>query len=228
MITEQLLCYVSDVPRPRIYDRDVVLDAAESLAVETGPAGVTTRAVAATAGVSNGAIYHSFRSRSELVAQTWLRAARGFTDVQAELVDEALAAPDADPVDAVVAAADAPAVFHARHPQSARLLRRVDKDQLLGIDVSDETAAELAALDEALTGLLIRLSTHVWGRRDAAAVDTITLCIVDLPTAFLLSRNRIDVPWARARLASAVRAVLEGTPPTRSTTRSTTKSSTEE
>ena len=207
------------MPRPRLYDRDLVLDAAESLAIEAGPAGVTTRAVATTAGVSNGAIYHSFRSRSDLLAQTWLRAARGFLDVQDELVENALARalthPKADPIDAVVAAADAPAVFHLRHPQSSRLLARVDRAQLLGADVPATVAAELAELDHALIGLLIRLAQNLWGRRDAAAVDAITLCIVDLPTAFLLSRNRIDSVWARSRLESAVRSALADGPPDR-------------
>ena len=207
------------MPRPRLYDRDLVLDAAEALAIEAGPAGVTTRAVATTAGVSNGAIYHSFRSRGDLLAQTWLRAARGFLDVQGELVDlalaQALTRPDADPIDAVVAAADAPAVFHGRHPQWSRLLVRVDRPQLLGGDVPAIVAAELAELDRALVGLLIRLAQNLWGRRDAAAVDAITLCIVDLPTAFLLSRNRIDSAWARSRLESAVRSALADGPPDR-------------
>jgi AcrR family transcriptional regulator len=192
----------------------VVLDAAEALAVQAGPAGVTTRAVAAASGVSNGAIYHSFRSRGELVAQTWLRAARGFLDVQAELVEAALADPHADAVHAVIAAADAPAVFHRRHPQSSRLLSRVDRNQLLGADLSAEAATELAELDRALIGLLVRLAQHLWHRRDAAAVDLITLCIVDLPTAFLLSCNRINSDWARPRLAAAVRAALADGPPT--------------
>ena len=207
------------MPRPRIHDRDTVLDAAESLAVQTGPAGVTTRAVAAAAGVSNGAIYHSFRSRGDLVAQTWLRAARGFLDVQNDLVESALDERAADPVEAVVAAADAPAVFFNLHPQSSRLLLRVNREQLLGEDLPEDVAAALAALDRELIGLMMRLSLHLWDRRDAAAVDAITLCIVDLPTAILLSRNRIADVWARERLRSAVRVVLaDGPPPSTSKT----------
>jgi len=205
------------MPRPRIHDRDTVLDAAEALAVRIGPAGVTTRAVATAAGLSNGAIYHSFRSRRELLAQTWLRAARTFLDVQRDLVDSALADTAADPAAAVVAAAEAPAVFFGRHPQSSRLLLLLDRDQLLGDDLPEDVAADLAALDRALIGLMIRLSTHLWNRRDARAVDAITLCIVDLPTAILLSRNRIDDPWARDRLTSAVRAVLADGPPSPTT-----------
>jgi AcrR family transcriptional regulator len=203
------------VPRPRIHDRDTILDAAQSLAVATGPAGVTTRAVAEAAGVSNGAIYHSFRSRSDLVAQTWLRAARAVLDVQRHLVDAALADPSADPIDAVVAAAAAPAVFHDHHPQSSRLLLQVNRTQLLGDDLPEDVTADLAAVDRALVGLMMRLSERLWGRRDATAVDAITMCIVDLPTAITLSRKRIGSAWARDRLAAAVRAVLAEDPPPR-------------
>jgi AcrR family transcriptional regulator len=203
------------VPRPRVHDLDAVLDAAESLAVEAGPAGVTTRSVAAAAGVSNGAIYHNFGSRTELVARTWLRAARRFLDVQTELVDAALAGAAADPVDAV-AAAQAPAVFYERQRQSAQLVWRVQRDQLLGPDLPASLAAELKDLDRQLTDLMVRLSSHLWDRRDGAAVDAITVCIVDLPTAIILSRNRISNSWARDRLTAAVRAVLAAEPtPTR-------------
>ncbi len=202
------------MPRPRVYDLDAVLDAAESLAVEAGPAGVTTRSVAAAAGISNGAIYHNFGSRTELVARTWLRAARRFLDVQTELVDAALARVAADPVDAVVAAAQAPAVFYERQPQSAQLVWRVQRDQLLGPDLPASLAAELNDLDRRLIELMVRLSSHLWGRRDGAAVDAITVCIVDLPTAIILSRNRISNSWARGRLSAAVRAVLADEPTT--------------
>lgn len=191
-----------------------MLDAAESLAVEAGPAGVTTRSVAAAAGISNGAIYHNFGSRTELVARTWLRAARRFLDVQTELVDAALACAAADPVDAVVAAAQAPAVFYERQPQSAQLVWRVQRDQLLGPDLPASLAAELNDLDRRLIELMVRLSSHLWGRRDGAAVDAITVCIVDLPTAIILSRNRISNSWARDRLSAAVRAVLADEPTT--------------
>jgi hypothetical protein len=82
------------------------------------------------------------------------------------------------------------------------LLLRVNRDQLLGEDLADDVAADLAALDRALIGLMMRLSLHLWDRKDAAAVDAITLCIVDLPAAILLSRNRIGDPWARNNLKS--------------------------
>ncbi|MFZ1165505.1 MAG: TetR/AcrR family transcriptional regulator, partial [Mycobacterium sp.] len=40
------------MPRPRVYDPDRVLDAVETLAVASGPAAVTIRAISATVGLS--------------------------------------------------------------------------------------------------------------------------------------------------------------------------------
>lgn len=200
------------MPRPRVYDLDSVLDAAEALASGAGPAAVTTRSVAAEAGVSNGAIYHNFGSRSELLARTWLRAARRFLSVQTELVDEVLADPAVDPREAVVAAADAPVVFSQRWPRSGPLLLQIPRDQLLDADLPEPVAAELVALDHLLIALMKRLSMQLWDRRDRAAIDAITICIVDLPTSIILSRNRIADVWARARLKAAVRAVLAEEP----------------
>jgi len=198
------------VPRPRVHDLDLVLDSAESLAAADGPAAVTTRAVATASGVSNGAIYHNFGSRAELVARTWLRAAHRFLDVQTELVDAASAE---DPVEAVVAAAAAPIEFARRWPASAELLLRVRRDHLLD-EVPASVAADLDACQRALIDLMQRLAMRLWNRQDRVAVDAITVCIVDLPTSIILSRNRITNTWVHARLKAAVRAVLAEQPPT--------------
>src|SRR5271156_2609962 len=98
------------MPRPRVYEPDRVLDAVESLAVASGPAAVTIRAISAAVGVSNGALYHTFGSRSGLMGRAWLRAGPRFLPAQNALVDQALseAGPQAA-VAAVVAAADVPA-----------------------------------------------------------------------------------------------------------------------
>lgn len=195
------------MPRPRVYDTDRVLDAVESLAVSSGPAAVTIRAISAAAGLSNGALYHTFGSRAGLIGRAWLRAGRRFLNVQTSLVDRASG------TDAVVAAADAPAVFAERYPDSSLLLLTVQREQLLQPDLPGEVATELTDLDTALVELMIRLAKHVWNRKDAAAVDTITTCIVDLPTAILLRRNRLGSTTAREQLRAAVTAVLDIGPP---------------
>ncbi|MEO6795181.1 MAG: TetR family transcriptional regulator [Mycobacterium sp.] len=196
------------MPRPRVHDPDRALDAVESLAARSGPAAVTIRAVGEATGASNGAIYHGFGSRAGLLAAAWLRAARRFLAVQRELVDGARGPGEAAvTVEAVVAAADAPVVFAERHPEASKLLFAIRRDELLD-DVPAELADQLRHTDAELTGLLVRLAGELWDRRDAAAVDTITTCVVDLPTAIVLSRNRLGSNTARAQLHAAVRAVL--------------------
>jgi AcrR family transcriptional regulator len=202
------------MPRPRVYEPDRVLDAVESLAVASGPAAVTIRAISAAVGVSNGALYHTFGSRSGLMGRAWLRAGRRFLAVQNDLVDKALSTTGLQaPVAAVVAAADAPAVFAEQHPDSSKVLLTVSREELLDSDLPDDVAIELRDLDRLLVGLLIRLAVNLWGRKDARAVDTITTCIVDLPTAILLRRDRLANPTAREHLRASVRAVLDVGPP---------------
>jgi AcrR family transcriptional regulator len=179
-----------------------MLDAAESLAAEAGMSAVTIRAVAAAAGVSNGALYHTFASRAELLARTWLRAARRFLATQRALVDGPL-----NPRDAVIAAAQAPAVFAGQYPQSALLAVR--REELIDDSVRRDVASEVAAAQGELVELMVGLASAMWDRKDAAAVDVITTCIVDLPASILLQRNRIHNPSAVEHLRAAVRAVLD-------------------
>lgn len=191
------------MPRPRVYDPEQVLDAVESLAARSGPAAVTIRAIGEATGASNGAVYHGFGSRAGLVAAAWLRAARRFLAVQGERV-----AAVSDPLEAVVAAADAPVAFAERHPDACKLLFAIQRAELPDDDLSPQLAEQLRGADAELIGLLIGLADALWERRDAAAVDTITTCVVDLPTAIVLSRNRLGSATARAQLHAAVRAVL--------------------
>jgi AcrR family transcriptional regulator len=199
------------MPRPRVYEPDRVLDAVESLTVASGPAAVTIRAVSAAVGVSNGALYHTFESRSGLMGRAWIRAARRFFTMQHDLVGQALA--DGDPQAAVVAAADAPVVFADRYPDSSKLLWLVSREELLDSDLPDDVAAELHDLHRSLIDLMIRLADKMWDRRDARAVDTITTCIVDLPTSIVLRRDRLTNPTAREHVRASVRAVLDVGPP---------------
>lgn len=191
------------MPRPRVYDLDAVLDAAEALAVRSGPTSVTIRAISAAVGLSNGALYHSFGSRAGLLGQVWLRAGRRFLTLQRGLVEAARCG-----ADAIVAAAYAPVVFAERHPDSARLLLQIRRDQVLGDDLPTELTAQAQELEKQLVDLMIDLAMATWDRRDRAAVDAVTTCIVDLPTAILLHRKRLADPTARAHLNAAVAAVL--------------------
>ena len=164
---------------------------------------MTIRAISDAVGLSNGALYHSFGSRAGLLGQVWLRAGRRFLALQRELVEAAQQG-----AGGIAAAAYAPVIFAERHPASARLLLQVRREQVLGDDLPTELAEQARELQKQLVDLMIGLAVAAWDRRDRAAVDTVTTCIVDLPTAILLHRNRLEDPTARDHLNAAVTAVL--------------------
>ncbi|MET9028901.1 helix-turn-helix domain-containing protein [Nocardia sp. NPDC004168] len=195
------------MPRPRVHALDQLMDAAERLAVDSGPAAVTVRALSEAASVSNGAIYHAFGSRAGLMGRVWLRAAQRFLTLQREAADRALAHGGA--VEAVVAAADAPAEFLVQQPVSGRFLLTVPRRELLGSsEIPDDIAEQLRRLDQTLTELFVNLSRGVFDRADREAVAVIRDCVVELPTALLLRGRRSPDTAVRQRLAAAVRAVL--------------------
>lgn len=201
------------MPRPRIHDPELILDTAERLIADLGPEALTVRRLALEAGVPNSTIYHAFANLPALIGRTWLRAATFFLDEQERLVDEA-----ANPVEAVVAAADTPAVVADARPDAARMMIAVPSKRVLGPQLPDDVAEALHALDKRLVRLLVRLARQLWNRGDGQAVEVITACVVDLPTA-LLRRELATGPASREsreRLAAAVRAILALEPPEKS------------
>ncbi|BBC17777.1 hypothetical protein JK2ML_2497 [Mycobacterium leprae Kyoto-2] len=155
-----------------------------------------------------------FASRAALLGRVWLRAGYRFLKTQTALVDQALSASVRRAgVEAVVAAADAPVVFAEQYPDSSRLLLTVRREELLKSFLPNEIEIELRELDALLISLLTRLAVVIWDRKDTGAIDTITTCLMDLPTAVLLHRDRLGNKTARKHLHAAVRAVLEVGPP---------------
>jgi AcrR family transcriptional regulator len=67
---------VAAEPAPREAARKALLDAAERLLIEEGHAGITTRKVAAEAGVNHGLVHYYFGSNENLLVRTLER----FTD----------------------------------------------------------------------------------------------------------------------------------------------------
>ncbi len=197
------------------------------MAVDSGPAAVTVRALSEATSVSNGAIYHAFGSRPGLMGRVWLRAAQRFLDLQRAAVDNALTAgaSSESAIEAVVAAADSPAEFLLQQPVSGRFLLIVPREELLGSgEIPDDTAGEMRRLDLSLVELFTALARGVFDRADREAVTVIRDCVVELPTALLLRGRREPDPAVRRRLAAAVRAILtEPLPPRRDTTPTTAK-----
>lgn len=203
--------------RPREHDLDTLLDHARALWVEQGRAGVTIRALSARSGVGNGAIYHALGSRAGLLARTWVREAEGFLAFQRARVEDVLAGDGSTraAVEAVVAAALAPATYAEAHPEAARLLLATHAADLLVDELGDDDRAAIGSLQTRLGALLAELAAQLWGSADRTTVALARICVVDLPGTLLLGEGRPDDPVARHALEAAVRGVLASPPPER-------------
>ncbi|UUW88811.1 TetR/AcrR family transcriptional regulator [Pimelobacter simplex] len=194
------------MPRQRLHPVEDLLDVAEQLVTSGDPAGLTLRALAASAGASNGTIYHAFGSREELLARLWLRASERLGTL---LV--AAAGSSAAGAEAVVAAALAPVTFTREHPASAQLFFAQRSDQLFTADLPVALTDALAADRRRFTGLLTTLARGVWDRRDRYAVEAVAACVVDVPGGILrralIERRAVDAASER-RIEAAVRAIL--------------------
>ncbi len=200
--------------RPRIHDLDAMLDAAESLVAEGGGGALTIRALAERTGASSGSLYHSFGSRNELLGRLWLRAAKRFLDLQRAAVDDHLAGgTDYDgAVTATVAAASTPATLMRTAPATAKLLLEHRREAILAEGLPNTLSDELKALDNDLVALMRTLADALFGRHDRCAVETVAVCVVELPTALLSARRRRAIDPLLA-LDAAVRGVLASREP---------------
>ncbi|HMT04995.1 MAG TPA: helix-turn-helix domain-containing protein [Solirubrobacterales bacterium] len=207
--------------RPRTHDIDALLDSAEQLLADKGGSGVTIRALAAATGASSGSLYHAFGSRADLLAHIWLRAANRFIDLQEEEVG-GLKAERREPEDAIkatVAVASVPARIQAESPNTAKVLFRYRRDDILGQEISEDLKVRLESLDDRLLAVLRGLAEALWKRRDRPAVETVATCVVDLPTAILINRRERAID-PLITLEAAVRGVLQLTPPRPGSSRS--------
>jgi AcrR family transcriptional regulator len=197
--------------RQRLHTLDDLLDVAEQIVTSGDPSGLTLRSLATAAGASNGSIYHAFGSKDVLLARLWLRSSSRLSNLMAEAMGERSGTPETAGVEAVVAVALAPVEFVRRFPASARLFFAQRRDQLFSGDLPPEVETELAAVQQGFLELLITLARGVWDRGDRAAVEAISVCVVDLPGGILRRRlledREADVATA-ARLEAAVRAIL--------------------
>lgn len=200
--------------RPRTHDIDSLLDAAEHLLATRGSSGVTIRALAEVTGASSGTLYHAFGSRADLLGRMWQRAAGRFLERQESAIEQVLGNRQEHDlaVDATVAVASVPAGIESESPDTATVLLRYRRDEILGQDISDQLRQELELFDGRLLAVLTRLAEGLWGRRDRAAVETVAICVVDLPTAILINRRERTIDPLVA-LEAAVRGVLGSTPP---------------
>ncbi|SON61800.1 hypothetical protein MSIMFI_03319 [Mycobacterium simulans] len=199
--------------RPQLHEPDFVLDSAEELVAQDGMDAVTIRALTKATGVSNGAIYRTFESRGGLLGRVWVRAERRFLDLMTSRVEDAKSQPDADPLDAVYAAAETSLLYPEMYPGSSALLMTVRREEIASQAMPRAIADQLRASERELAEVMARLAEGLWDRSDVSAVDLISTCIVDLPKWIAARDQRYSMPILRDYLRAAVRSVLEVGPP---------------
>lgn len=194
---------------PRKHDSDVILDAARSLVLDQGPRAVTVAAIAAASSAPQGTLYHRFGNRDAILAAAWLRALSRF---QARAL--AAAPPPGctrrQAVDAAVDMAVATIAFARKHPQDARLLLVLRRDDLLDNPPTADFRDRLGELNRPLRAALERIASTLRGT-DSRSVEWITRAVVDLPHATVRRyADRARLPtWLEQDIATATRLLVE-------------------
>ncbi len=189
----------------RVFSTEAILDAAREVVVTRGARGATVEAISREAGVPVGSIYHRFDSLAELLARTWLRAAR-------RSQERALAVPVSPerPLESAVAVAVAMYDHCLEQPEDTLLLDALGRSELLTMELGP-LRDELVAVNERVEALMAGLARALFGRAEGRTRDLVLLALVDMPHGFahrqLSSGSR--TPARRERLPAAVRAVLE-------------------
>lgn len=193
---------------PRKHDTDRILDATRDLVLAGGPRAVSVAAIAAASGAPVGTLYHRFATRDGILAAAWLRGLERFRQ---PLID-AHAAGGEDPVAAGTAMAAAAVRFAETHPDDARLLLAVRRDDLLDATPDEALRERLAAMNAPLEEALRDLARRLHGRADARALDNVTRAVVDLPYAAVRRHAQAGAHlprWLVRDVAAAARVLLE-------------------
>ncbi|HZV72386.1 MAG TPA: TetR/AcrR family transcriptional regulator [Conexibacter sp.] len=194
---------------PRKHSSDDILDATRALVLAEGPRAASVAAISKASGAPVGTLYHRFGNRDGVLAAAWFRALERFQRGALE----ADAAHPGEPVEAGVAMASASLAFAAAHPDDARLLLTVRRDDLLD-GAPEQLRARLDAINAPLQAAVVRIARALHGRADARTVDLVTRAVVDVPTAAVRRHARGDgqaLPgWLAADVADAARTLLAG------------------
>jgi AcrR family transcriptional regulator len=159
------------MPRAQQFDTDRLLDAACTLAGESGPAAVSMVAVARLAGAPSGSLYHRFPSRAVLLGELWFRTVRRFQEGFLNCLETA------DPRAAAIAAARY-VVDWCRSNKAEAVLLSHSRKEFAAEDWPDELKTRA---EDANRGLFAAL--HELVSRLELDTERVMIALVDLPYA---------------------------------------------
>lgn len=174
---ELAVSYPISMPRPAKHDETKILKAAATLVAARGPAAATIIAIAASIAAPNGSIYHRFRSRDELMGRLWLSKARIFQDRWLEALEES------DPHKAGLEAALSVPRTARSDFEGARILLLHRREDFLSDGWPREIQAEASRLEKQVSTGLTKITRRLFDRDSAAARQTTSFAVLDLPFA---------------------------------------------
>jgi AcrR family transcriptional regulator len=194
------------MPRPELHPSDSILDAARSLALDSGLTSATIEEIARISGAPTGSIYHRFRSRDELLARLWIRAVCRSQASFLAAVDQP------EPVEAAIAGALSILDFCEHETADAHLLVSFRREDLLRTAPSADVGRELEELNRPVEEAIAGLARRLYGRLSRTAVERTVLVTFDLPYGaarrYLVDGRRFP-PTLRHDVEVAARAVLQ-------------------
>lgn len=188
--------------RPTVHDPDVVLDAARAVLFRGGLESATIQAISAESGAPVGSLYNRFRSRGDLLAQLWLRAAQR---------SQAAALPSLEHDDALTAALGSvreQVAFTRREPADARLLASFRRSDLIGEVASPELQRALELLNQPVERALKELCKRLFGDARREQQQRLSFAVIDLPYAAVRRYLLADRPVPASIDGWLERAVL--------------------
>jgi len=168
------------VGRRSKYSSDLILDAAELLLADDGPAALSITRLADRLGAPSGSIYYRFGSRDLLVASLWLRAIQRFQDSLSAALDEP------DPQRAARLMARQVLDWTRQNTVSAQLLMLHRSVDLLDGDWPADLAAQNLAQRRRVEQMIDDLCKRL-GVPGAAERRRVVFAVIDIPYAAVRS-----------------------------------------
>src|SRR3954453_11477337 len=193
------------MPRPVTHDTERILDGVRAVGLREGTRAASIGAIAAESGAPVGTLYNRFESREALLAETWFRA---LTRFQAAYLQESSNTAH-DPIEAGVAMAVSVVRFARTHPEDARLLLSLRREDVFIANPAHEQRLE--AMNAPLRKAVERLARRLYGRAGAREVGRLTLVVVDLPYGAIRRHARKSgaMPaWLEDEVADIARTLL--------------------
>jgi AcrR family transcriptional regulator len=196
---------LQEVGRKQQHSDDLILDAAGELLLENGARAATIEAIAQASGAPTGSIYYRFKSRDELFATLWLRAAGRFQATLLAQLDHP------DPLEATVNCALSVYDFCDRMRPEARLLMSAPQEKLWDDNLRPQLRKRLKELNRPIDDAQRMMAKRLYGDDVKEALRRLRRVVFELPYGIARDHvitNRPLPRSARADLEYAVRAVL--------------------